>query len=435
MRRALELRRRTVGAERRLTGRTLRYGYHLDARRAATLVVNVGFTPRELNDWGALGGIVGRLAGDYWQVPVLVGVERVPGSDEMKYFWRRAGELRLGRCSISPASATPRGAAPRRRHCSRAIAGNARRRRGRHPGVRTQRCAQAGKIDLVVFSAPQLSLVEMAQVAGLLDGRHASIPLLVITSPQVKPDADRMGLTARIEAAGGTVLRHVLLPELRPRDGGGERLEAAGDQLGEARQHHRRLRLPAGAVVDGGVRRAAVATAGRTVSGKVFFATAGMGRKVQARRWSPRMFSARYDLDRARGVFARPEHKLAGESYVGRVLVLDAAKGGRHRVDAARDDGARHRPAALVLNAVNPIMVQGAALADFTMISGFDLDITQAIPNGIMVEVDLPERGRSSVSSSSRDFLRGPRHLGRRPVRKSEHRQCVVQRALASAAG
>jgi predicted aconitase with swiveling domain len=45
-------------------------------------------------------------------------------------------------------------------------------------------------------------------------------------------------------------------------------------------------------------------------------------------------------------------------------------------------------PAALVLNAVNPIMAQGAALADFTMISGFDLDITQAIPNGAMVEID-----------------------------------------------
>ena len=48
----------------------------------------------------------------------------------------------------------------------------------------------------------------------------------------------------------------------------------------------------------------------------------------------------------------------------------------------------RVMPAALVLNTVNPIMVQGAALADFTMISGFDLDITQAIPNGVLVEVD-----------------------------------------------
>jgi predicted aconitase len=46
----------------------------------------------------------------------------------------------------------------------------------------------------------------MQQVAMLLDGRRTTIPLLAITSPQVKPDADRMGLTARIEAAGGTVL-------------------------------------------------------------------------------------------------------------------------------------------------------------------------------------------------------------------------------------
>src|ERR1700756_1362143 len=44
-----------------LTGRTPRYGFHLDARRAATLAIEVKYTPRDLGDWGALGGIVGRL--------------------------------------------------------------------------------------------------------------------------------------------------------------------------------------------------------------------------------------------------------------------------------------------------------------------------------------------------------------------------------------
>jgi len=61
-------------------------------------------------------------------------------------------------------------------------------------------------IDVVVFSTPQLSLVEMDQLAALCDGRRFRVPVLAITSPQVKPDADRMGLTARIEAAGGLVL-------------------------------------------------------------------------------------------------------------------------------------------------------------------------------------------------------------------------------------
>ncbi|HKA72582.1 MAG TPA: DUF126 domain-containing protein [Xanthobacteraceae bacterium] len=126
------------------------------------------------------------------------------------------------------------------------------------------------------------------------------------------------------------------------------------------------------------------------MSAPVFYAAAGMGRKVQGPALVAKDgFSARYDLDRAQGVFSRPEHKLAGQSYVGRVLVLDAAKGGVATAWMLHDMSARGlAPAALVLNAVNPIMVQGAALAAFTMISGFDLDITQVIPNGAVVEVD-----------------------------------------------
>jgi predicted aconitase len=57
----------------------------------------------------------------------------------------------------------------------------------------------------VVFSAPQLSLYELRALAALCDGRKFKVPMLAVTSPQVKPDADRMGYTQRIEAAGGTV--------------------------------------------------------------------------------------------------------------------------------------------------------------------------------------------------------------------------------------
>jgi predicted aconitase with swiveling domain len=126
------------------------------------------------------------------------------------------------------------------------------------------------------------------------------------------------------------------------------------------------------------------------MSQAIFYARAGMGGKARgAALVAKDGFSARYDLDRMCGVFSRPQHKLAGKSYVGRVLVLDAAKGGVATAWMLHEMKARGVvPAALVLNAVNPIMVQGAALADFTMISGFDLDITQVIPNGAMVEVD-----------------------------------------------
>ena len=188
-----------------LTGRTPRYGYNLDERRRATLLVNVAWTPRELNDWGALGGIVGRLAGDYWQVPILVGIERVPGSDEMKHFG--AALASYGSVALFHMA----GITPEAHRLDDVVI----------PGKAMHTC-QAGeadirafqlsytkaidKVDLVVFSAPQLSLVEMQLVADLLDGRRLTIPLLAVTSPQVKPDADRLGLTARIEAAGGIVL-------------------------------------------------------------------------------------------------------------------------------------------------------------------------------------------------------------------------------------
>jgi predicted aconitase with swiveling domain len=126
------------------------------------------------------------------------------------------------------------------------------------------------------------------------------------------------------------------------------------------------------------------------MSGETFFAAAGMGAKVRGVALVAKDgFSARYDLDRLRGVFSRPDHKLAGESYVGRVLVLDAAKGGVASAWMLHEMNTRGVvPTALVLNAVNPIMVQGAALAGFTMLSGFAVDITQAIANGAMVEVD-----------------------------------------------
>ena len=70
-----------------LTGRTPRYGFHLD-RAAAGDAARARRTgrPITLNDWGALGGVIGRLAGNYWAVPVVEGIDRAPTSDELKHF-------------------------------------------------------------------------------------------------------------------------------------------------------------------------------------------------------------------------------------------------------------------------------------------------------------------------------------------------------------
>jgi predicted aconitase len=186
-----------------LTGRTPRYGFHLDAQRRATLIVRVGFTPRELDEWGALGGIVGRLAGDYWQVPAIVGIDRVPTSDEMKHF----GAALASYGSVALFHMT--GITPEAQRLEDVASPTMRTYDVGEADIRAFQQSYArdvGAVDVVVFSAPQLSLIEMRQLADLLDGRSATIPLLAVTSPQVKPDADRLGLTARIERAGGIVL-------------------------------------------------------------------------------------------------------------------------------------------------------------------------------------------------------------------------------------
>lgn len=185
-----------------LTGRTPRYGFHLEAPRRATLAVRVGFTPRSLNEWGALGGVIGRLAGNYWAVPLVEGLEASPGSDALKHFGAAMasfGSIALYHMpGVTPEARRRADVAPDplpQVGVTRADIEALESSYGRNEAV-----------DVVVFSAPQLSLLELAELAAHCDGRRFSVPLLAVTSPQVKPDADRMGYTAKIEAAGGTVL-------------------------------------------------------------------------------------------------------------------------------------------------------------------------------------------------------------------------------------
>ena len=104
-------------------------------------------------------------------------------------------------------------------------------------------------------------------------------------------------------------------------------------------------------------------------------------------------FSARYDLDRIHGTFSRPAHQLHGQSYVGKILVLDTAKGGVASAWMLREMASRGVvPLAFLFNSVNPILVQGAAFGDITMMAGFDEDITAQVPPGATVEIDPAER-------------------------------------------
>jgi predicted aconitase len=188
-----------------LTGRTPRYGYHLEACRHGTRRVRVTTAPRDFSEWGALGAIIGEACGSYWEVPVIEGIETVPESDALKHFGTALasfGSVALFHMpGITAEEPFVTGSPP-----TTVSIGHA-----EIEAFLARYAAPGDKLDVVVFAAPQLSLFEMEAVAQALDGRrvHPDTTVIVATSPEIKHAADRMGLTARIEAAGAVVAQGI----------------------------------------------------------------------------------------------------------------------------------------------------------------------------------------------------------------------------------
>jgi predicted aconitase len=189
-----------------LTGRTPRYGLHLDQHRRATKRFVVRAQPGGLTDWGVLGAVIGKSAGSYWEVPVIEGIERAPTSDQLKHLGAAMasfGSIPLYHLvGITPEAPTLAAVGGDTLAAAEITAADV-------AALRADYGAAGDPVDVVVFAAPQLSLVEMQQVADGIRGLHIHprTALLVCTSPQVYPDATRMGFVQDIESAGGKVLQ------------------------------------------------------------------------------------------------------------------------------------------------------------------------------------------------------------------------------------
>ena len=111
-------------------------------------------------------------------------------------------------------------------------------------------------------------------------------------------------------------------------------------------------------------------------------------------------FSARYDLDRLEGIFSRPDHALAGQSYVDKILVVNTAKGGVATAWMLYEMVSRGlAPKALLFNTANTILAQGAALADMALCDRFaDGDVVSLIQTGDTVIVE-PEKGQVHITN------------------------------------
>ncbi len=104
-------------------------------------------------------------------------------------------------------------------------------------------------------------------------------------------------------------------------------------------------------------------------------------------------FSPRYDLDRWSGVVTKPGHKLEGTSIKDRICFFPTAKGGIAAGWAFQDIRAKGiAPKAFIFGVTNPVMVQGAVLADIPITEGWDVDPREVIRNGDWVRVDPTRR-------------------------------------------
>ncbi len=189
-----------------LTGRTPRYGLHLDEHRRATRRYAVRIEPKDLTDWGVLGAVIGRKAGSYWEVPVIEGIEHVPSSDELKHFGAAMasfGSTPLFHIAgITPECRTLGDVGGEALGAEDITADDI-------SALRRPFGAKGEKVDVVVFAAPQLSIVEMQQVADLCRGRtiNNGTAMIVCTATTVYADARRLGYVEAIEAFGGRVLQ------------------------------------------------------------------------------------------------------------------------------------------------------------------------------------------------------------------------------------
>jgi hypothetical protein len=140
---------------------------------------------------------------------------------------------------------------------------------------------------------------------------------------------------------------------------------------------------------------------------------AGVGRPVEAEALvCDDNFSARYDVNRRTGVFSRPSHRLYGVSLVGKVCLFNTAKGGVATAWALLDMQQRGlAPAGLIFRTTNPIMVQGAVLANIPLFDRLAPDPLTTIRSGDWLRLD-PAAGTVTLIDRSASAVTPPPTVG-----------------------
>lgn len=191
-----------------LTGRTPRFGYHLDDARRATHEIRVQCHLEGVYDYSALGYLVGDRIGQ--SVPRFTALPR-PSLEELKALC--AGLAASGAVALfhldDVTGEGNRGA----RLETIAVA-------RRDLTETTEQLSTGEAYDHICIGCPHCSLRELATIARRVTGKTFRRTLWVFTSRQVADAAKERGYYAAIEAAGGKVISDTCMVVAPMRDMG-----------------------------------------------------------------------------------------------------------------------------------------------------------------------------------------------------------------------
>jgi predicted aconitase len=183
-----------------ITGRVPAYGLHLDENRRGTHLIRVEKQPKTDKDFAALGYFAGQIAGN--GTPVFEGIKKHPSIENFKSLGAALASSgasalfhMIGHTPEAPEKSCVIGddAAP-------VVFGQ-----GEYDQV-CEKFSLFGAIDFVVIGCPHASIIEIRDIARMLEGKKIKSGLWVCTARQVKSLADAMGYSKSIIDAGGEII-------------------------------------------------------------------------------------------------------------------------------------------------------------------------------------------------------------------------------------
>jgi predicted aconitase len=174
------------------TGRTAEYGLHLDKNRVAQVRYDIETTLDSTDDFGLLGQVIGERSKN--AIPYITGI-RTATTDQLKSFC--ASIATYGGVAVFHME----GFTPGRTTIPDKIETVTDEDMNR---ARRALDDEGAEIDFISVGCPHASISEIAQIAGLLDGKHVASgkTVWITTARPTKELAAKMGYQEKIERSG-----------------------------------------------------------------------------------------------------------------------------------------------------------------------------------------------------------------------------------------